>query len=64
MPPMTIIQHFNYKHLPVALQDISQPFHDLAHWMVDHEDLNGEELDMALRKLLEAKDCAVRSRLA
>lgn len=57
-----ILQFFKYAHLPDALQRISKPFCELAHWMVDHDDLGGPELTVALRKLLEAKDAAVRSR--
>lgn len=54
---------FAYKHLPPHLQDVSKGFHDLARSLVDNDELGGPELTVALRKLLEAKDCAVRAAL-
>jgi len=56
-------QFFEYKHLPAHLQEVSQPFGELAQKIVDTLPQN-EERSTALRKLLEAKDCAVRSKLA
>lgn len=58
-----IIQYFQYAHLPAHLQEISKPFGDLATWMVDNLPRNPER-SAGLRKLLEAKDCAVRAKLA
>ena len=60
-----ILKFFKYGHLPRYLQDISKPFSDLAHAVVDNAPLGSEifETDMALRKLLEAKDCAVRAQI-
>jgi len=69
-----ILRFFAYEHLPPHLQAISKHFHWLAHALVGqaptHEDskheqisLSGPELTVALRKLLEAKDCAVRAAL-
>ena len=55
------LRHFNYEHLPEHLQRYSEPFHDLAHALAD--ELDGPELTTALRKLCEAKDCAVRAAL-
>ncbi|ENL7978761.1 hypothetical protein AB8I70_001854 [Vibrio cholerae] len=55
-----IIQFFKYQHLPAHLQNVSKPFADLAEKMVSELPEN-EESHMALRKLLEAKDCAVRA---
>ena len=55
-----LLRFFKYAHLPKGLQLISQPFHDLAKW-VDETLKDGAEKTAALRKLLEAKDCAVRS---
>lgn len=65
MHPSTsaILRYFEYDHLPAGLQDISKPFCDLARTLVDNESLDGPELTVALRKLLEAKDCAVRAAL-
>ncbi|MEU5950334.1 hypothetical protein ABZ793_32990 [Micromonospora sp. NPDC047465] len=58
-----IARHFNYEHLPQELRDVSQQFHDLAeHLIVVLPD--SPELTAGLRKLLEAKDCAVRARKA
>ncbi len=54
-----ILQFFAYKHLPENLQKIGKPFAILAIEMSDQ--LEGAELTVGLRKLLEAKDCMVRS---
>lgn len=54
-----VLQFFEYEHLPEFLQVVSAPFHNLAHNLAeDHGD--GQEMTVALRKLLEAKDAAVR----
>lgn len=55
------LKQFRYAHLPTHLQAVSKPFHDLALLMV--ETGTGIELTVGLRKLLEAKDCAVRAAL-
>ena len=55
-----ILKFFTYKHLPENLQAISKPFCDLAYKMADTLPRNAET-STALRKLLEAKDCAVRA---
>jgi hypothetical protein len=55
-----LLQFFAYAHLPPHLQNISKPYHDLATWLVDNVHRNAERT-VALRKLLESKDCAVRS---
>ena len=52
---------FTFEHLPSQLAEISEPFHDLAHKIA--RNLEGPEATVALRKLLEAKDCAVRAAL-
>lgn len=57
-----ILQFFAYAHLPAHLQEISKPFGDTAEWIVATLPRNPERT-VALRKLLEAKDAAVRSRL-
>jgi hypothetical protein len=58
--PSTTIQFFSYEHLPPHLQEISKPIHDLAHLM--EETLpDGPEKSAGMRKLLEAKDCFVRT---
>lgn len=58
-----IMQYFTYAHLPPHLQDASKPFCDLAETMVATLPSNPER-SAGLRKLLEAKDCAVRAVLA
>lgn len=55
-----ILQFFETAHLPSALQDVSAPFGVLAHRIVDALPRNPERT-VALRKLLEAKDAAVRA---
>jgi hypothetical protein len=57
-----MLQFFAYEHLPPRLQTFSKPFGDLAHFIVDTLPRNPERT-VALRKLLEAKDCAVRAEL-
>ena len=56
-----IMQYFAYSHLPPELGKVSKEFSDLAHWMVANLPRNPER-SAGLRKLLEAKDCAVRTR--
>jgi len=55
-----LIQFFEYAHLPEALQRISMNYYNLAIWMKENLPSNAEST-VAMRKLLEAKDCAVRS---
>jgi len=62
-PPEFLLQFFEYKHLPFHLQEVSIEFYTLAQWLIDNLPRNPERT-VALRKLLEAKDCAVRARLA
>ena len=57
-----LMQFFAYEHLPPFLQVHSKPFGDLAQIVVDTLPRNPERTT-ALRKLLEAKDCAVRAYL-
>jgi len=57
-----MLQFFAFAHLPLHLAEISAPFADLAEHIVDTLPSNPERA-VALRKLLEAKDCAVRARL-
>jgi hypothetical protein len=57
-----ILQFFAYQHLPTGLQAISQPFYEMAHNTIMSLPRNPERT-VALRKLLEAKDCAVRAAL-
>jgi hypothetical protein len=57
-----LIQFFEYGHLPPHLQPVSQAFAVLANSIVLMLPRNPERT-VALRKLLEAKDCAVRAML-
>lgn len=57
-----MLQFFTYNHLPIGLQNISKQFYALAFFIVDTLPRNLERT-VALRKLLEAKDCAVRASL-
>lgn len=60
-----LLQFFEFEHLKPDLQAISKPFHDLAHQMSAVLPIiaANPERTMMLRKLLEAKDCAVRAYL-
>lgn len=60
--PEPILRYFEYQHLPEHLQKISQPFGQMAMWIVDTLPRN-DERTVALRKLLESKDAAVRANL-
>lgn len=57
-----ILQFFRYGHLPAKLQVVSEPFCELADLIVERLPENAERA-VALRKLLEAKDAAVRALL-
>jgi hypothetical protein len=57
-----LLQFFQYEHLKPHLQTISKPFSDLAHEIAATLPLNAESTT-AMRKLMEAKDCAVRAML-
>lgn len=58
-----IAQFFAYAHLPTHLQAVSRPFCELAERILTEVPRNPERT-VALRKLLEAKDAAVRAVLA
>lgn len=58
-----VLRYFEYEHLNNAsLRYVSKQFHDLAILMEEHLP-TGPEKSVTLRKLLEAKDAAVRSAL-
>lgn len=70
-----ILQFFSYEHLPSHLQAVSKPFCDLARIIVADGEMpagtpvqfplpRNPERTVALRKLLEAKDAAVRALVA
>lgn len=62
-PTEHIVQFFAFAHLPARLQEVSRPFGELAERIVTTLPRNPERT-VALRKLLEAKDAAVRALLA
>ena len=57
-----LLRFFAYEHLPANLQVVSKPFGDLA-WDMAKLLPSSAETTVALRKLLESKDCAVRAML-
>lgn len=57
-----LLQFFDYAHLPPHLQVVSAPFGELATHLQGTLPDNPEKTT-AFRKLLEAKDCAVRALL-
>lgn len=58
-----LLKWFDYKHLPPHLQEVSRQFHDLALWITWNLP-EGPERTLALGKLVEAKDWAVRAKVA
>lgn len=58
----SLLSYFSYEHLPPGLQEISRPFCELA-TQVANRAPQSPETTAAIRKLLEAKDCAVRAGL-
>jgi hypothetical protein len=55
-----MLRWFEWSHLPAHLQAVSRPFGELAESIVANIPA-GPERTVALRKLLEAKDAAVRA---
>lgn len=62
LPADWLMQYFTYEHLRPELRAVSEPFAQLARLVVETLPRNPERT-VALRKLLEAKDCAVRALL-
>lgn len=60
--PPDIMRFFRFAHLPEESQVTSRPFSQLAEWICETLPHNPERT-VALRKLLEAKDAAVRAGL-
>lgn len=56
-----VLQFFAWHHLPDPLAAVSRPFCELAERIADGP--QNAEATVALRKLLEAKDAAVRAHL-
>lgn len=61
-PDEPILQFFAFQHLPPRLWVVSKPFHVMAEGIVAALPRNPERT-ICLRKLLEAKDAAVRAAL-
>lgn len=59
----SILEFFKFEHLPPRLQETSRPFCELATQVDSIETRHQAEKATALRKLLEAKDAAVRCML-
>lgn len=57
-----VLRYFSCDHLPAHLQEVSRPFCDLAHRTAELSP-ESPETTVALRKLLESKDAAVRAAL-
>lgn len=57
-----MMKWFEFSHLPEHLQSVSKPFGELASKIVETVE-SGPERTVSLRKLLEAKDAAVRAKL-
>lgn len=57
-----MLRWFEFAHLPEHLQAVSRGFHELAHDIVETV-APGPERTVSLRKLLEAKDAAVRAKV-
>lgn len=58
--PEPLLRFFEYKHLPEPMRSVSMRFHHLA-GVIDSTIPRNPERTVALRKLLEAKDAAVRA---
>lgn len=54
--------HFNYSHLSEPLQAVVKPFSEIVKTILETLPPNNER-DDCLRKLLEAKDAAVRAHI-
>lgn len=57
-----MLQFFAFEHLRPELSVISTEFATLARWIVDNLPPNPQRV-IALHRLLEAKDAAVRAKL-
>lgn len=58
----SVLQYFRFEHLPENLREVSRPF-ALTAVTIARRNPNSPETTVALRKLLEAKDAAVRAAL-
>ena len=58
-----VLRFFKCSHLPPHLRGVSAIVGSTAYGVAANPRLSGAELTVGLRKLLEAKDCFVRSAL-
>ena len=58
----SILRYFRFDHLPMRVRPVSAPFSALAHNLARSLP-DGPEKSVALRRLLESKDAAVRAGL-
>lgn len=57
------LEHFGSAHLAPELKQVAQEFERLANFLANEVDAH-PQLTIALQKLIEAKDAAVRARVA
>ena len=57
-----VLQYSQFSHLPEPLRTMSAKFAELSVYVA--RNCEGPEAAASLRKILEAKDCAVRSQLS
>ena len=57
---VAVMQFFHYEHLPPELAVVSEPFYRMAFDIAGRAP-HSRETTVSLRKLLEAKDAAVRA---
>jgi hypothetical protein len=57
---MHVLKFFSHSNLPAWMEEVSKPFCDLAQQVAERAPDN-QETTVALRKLLEAKDAAIRA---
>lgn len=62
-PKFPILAFFKHDHLPQKLSEIARPYAQLAVRLAGTDTIHPAEVAAGLRKLLEAKDCAVRAAL-
>ena len=58
-----LVKYFQHAHLSGKKAEVARWYADMAHTL-DQTLPDGAEKTVCLRKLLESKDCAVRSALA
>lgn len=61
-PEEVILKYFSFDHLPPKLREVSEPFYRVAAIIASAVPRSAERT-VALRKLLESKDAAVRAAL-